>query len=77
MADPLYIAQATAYHGRDGAVKSSDGILDLEVHPPTELGGPGTRTNPEQLFAAGYATCSAPRCCSSPRDGRSTSPTRR
>ncbi|HEX4625641.1 MAG TPA: organic hydroperoxide resistance protein [Solirubrobacteraceae bacterium] len=57
MADPLYTAQATAYHGRDGAVKSSDGILDLEVHPPTELGGPGSGTNPEQLFAAGYAAC--------------------
>jgi len=57
VADPLYTAQATAYHGRDGAVKSSDGILDLEVHPPTELGGPGSGTNPEQLFAAGYAAC--------------------
>ena len=52
MADPLYTAEATAYHGRDGAVKSSDGIIDLEVHPPSELGGPGTGTNPEQLFAA-------------------------
>jgi len=59
VADPLYTAQATAYHGRDGAVKSSDGILDLEVHPPTELGGPGSGTNPEQLFAAGYAACFA------------------
>jgi len=57
VADPLYTAQATAYHGRDGAVKSSDGILDLEVHPPTELGGRGSGTNPEQLFAAGYAAC--------------------
>jgi lipoyl-dependent peroxiredoxin len=57
MAEPLYTAEATAFHGRDGAVKSSDGVLDLEVHPPAELGGPGSGTNPEQLFAAGYAAC--------------------
>jgi lipoyl-dependent peroxiredoxin len=57
MAEPLYTAEATAFHGRDGAVKSPDGVLDLEVHPPAELGGPGSGTNPEQLFAAGYAAC--------------------
>jgi Ohr subfamily peroxiredoxin len=57
VADPLYTAEATAYHGRDGAVKSSDGVIDVEVHPPAELGGPGTGTNPEQLFAAGYSAC--------------------
>ena len=57
MADPLYTAEATAFHGRDGAVKSSDGVLDLQVHPPPELGGPGEGTNPEQLYAAGYAAC--------------------
>jgi lipoyl-dependent peroxiredoxin len=55
--EPLYTAEATAFHGRDGAVKSSDGVIDLEVHPPAEVGGPGTGTNPEQLFAAGFAAC--------------------
>ena len=57
MAEPLYTAEATAYGGRDGEVKSSDGELDLVVHPPKELGGPGHGTNPEQLFACGYAAC--------------------
>ena len=55
---PLYTAHATAKGGRDGHVKSSDGVLDLEVKTPKELGGPGgAATNPEQLFAAGYAAC--------------------
>jgi Ohr subfamily peroxiredoxin len=57
MGDPLYTAEATAHGGRDGAVESSDGVLDLVVHPPQEFGGPGEGTNPEQLFAAGYAAC--------------------
>jgi Ohr subfamily peroxiredoxin len=57
VAEPLYTAEATATHGRDGAVRSSDGVIDMEVHPPAELGGPGTGTNPEQLFAAGYSAC--------------------
>jgi Ohr subfamily peroxiredoxin len=57
MGDPIYTTEATAYHGRDGAVKSADGAIDLEVHAPAEVGGPGTGTNPEQLFAAGYASC--------------------
>jgi Ohr subfamily peroxiredoxin len=43
--------------GRDGAVRSDDGIIDLEVKMPPALGGPGGATNPEQLFAAGYAAC--------------------
>ena len=55
---PLYTAHATAHGGRDGQVRSSDGVLDLEVKTPKELGGPGgAATNPEQLFAAGYAAC--------------------
>jgi Ohr subfamily peroxiredoxin len=55
---PLYTAHATAHGGRDGHVRSSDGVLDLEVKTPKELGGPGgAATNPEQLFAAGYAAC--------------------
>ncbi|TAF63441.1 MAG: organic hydroperoxide resistance protein [Cytophagales bacterium] len=44
--------------GRNGRVKSSDGIIDLPVRMPTAMGGPGGEfTNPEQLFAAGYAAC--------------------
>ena len=53
----LYTAEATATGGRDGHVRSSDGILDVDVRTPQELGGPGGATNPEQLFAAGYAAC--------------------
>jgi Ohr subfamily peroxiredoxin len=47
----------TSLGGRDGSVRSEDGILDLQVAPPTEMGGPGGKTNPEELFAAGYAAC--------------------
>ena len=55
---PLYTASATAIGGRAGTVKSSDGVLDLKLAYPKELGGPGgAATNPEQLFAAGYAAC--------------------
>jgi Ohr subfamily peroxiredoxin len=54
----LYTAQATAHGGRDGHVRSSDGIIDLDVKTPKEMGGPGGHaTNPEQLFAAGYGAC--------------------
>ena len=54
----LYTASATAHGGRDGHVKSSDGNLDVDVRIPKEMGGPGgAGTNPEQLFAAGYAAC--------------------
>jgi len=38
-------------------VVSDDGILDVDLRPPKEMGGPGGATNPEQLFAAGYAAC--------------------
>ncbi|MFI5801883.1 organic hydroperoxide resistance protein [Streptomyces sp. NPDC051561] len=55
--DALYTAVATATHGRDGRTVSSDGRIDLELAPPVELGGNGQGTNPEQLFAAGYAAC--------------------
>jgi osmotically inducible protein OsmC len=57
MSKPLYTAEATVHGGRDGHVRSSDGILDVDVRTPKELGGPGGATNPEQLFAAGYASC--------------------
>ena len=53
----LYTAVATATGGRDGQVKSDDGKLDLTVTPPRSMGGSGTGTNPEQLFAAGYSAC--------------------
>ncbi|BFU44625.1 organic hydroperoxide resistance protein [Krasilnikovia sp. MM14-A1004] len=55
----LYTASATATgDGRSGHVRSSDGVLDHSLAVPKELGGPGgERTNPEQLFAAGYAAC--------------------
>jgi osmotically inducible protein OsmC len=53
----LYTAEATATGGRDGRVASDDGQLDVRVATPPELGGPGGATNPEQLFAAGYAAC--------------------
>jgi Ohr subfamily peroxiredoxin len=54
----LYTAEATAVGGRDGGVKSADGVLDLSLAIPKELGGPGgAKTNPEELFAAGYSAC--------------------
>jgi Ohr subfamily peroxiredoxin len=54
----LYTAVATA-NGRDGRAVSSDGQLDLNLAFPPALGGDGKGTNPEQLFAAGYAACFA------------------
>lgn len=55
---PIYTATAVATgDGRNGHVQSSDTVLDLDVRVPTEMGGPGGATNPEQLFAAGYAAC--------------------
>ncbi|HJV53202.1 MAG TPA: organic hydroperoxide resistance protein [Noviherbaspirillum sp.] len=54
----LYKAQATATGGREGRAASSDNRLDARLSTPKELGGPGgDGTNPEQLFAAGYAAC--------------------
>ncbi|MGW2284054.1 organic hydroperoxide resistance protein [Streptomyces phaeochromogenes] len=55
--DVLYTAVATAENGRDGRVATDDGTLDVVVNPPKEMGGSGTGTNPEQLFAAGYSAC--------------------
>jgi len=56
--DLLYTAAATARGGREGEVVSDDGVLDLSLTLPKDLGGPGgDHTNPEQLFAAGYAAC--------------------
>jgi lipoyl-dependent peroxiredoxin len=54
----LYTAHALATGGRDGRAVSSDGALDVKLTKPRELGGSGSPgTNPEQLFAAGYAAC--------------------
>jgi Ohr subfamily peroxiredoxin len=54
----LYTATATATGGRTGTAKSSDGVLDVALSTPKELGGAGgPGTNPEQLFAAGYSAC--------------------
>ncbi len=55
----LYTAEATATGGRAGHSRSSDGLLDLNLSVPKEMGGSDTErgTNPEQLFAAGYAAC--------------------
>ena len=53
----LYTAHAHVTGGRDGAAKTDDGKLDVKLAPPKELGGNGNGTNPEQLFAAGYAAC--------------------
>jgi Ohr subfamily peroxiredoxin len=53
----LYSTQARAVGGRAGHVQSDDGLLSLALAMPKELGGKGGATNPEQLFAAGYAAC--------------------
>lgn len=54
----LYTASAEATGGRDGRAISSDGVLDVALTTPRELGGAGGEgTNPEQLFAAGYSAC--------------------
>ena len=53
----LYTAHAHVTGGRDGSAKTNDGKLDVKLAPPKELGGNGNGTNPEQLFAAGYAAC--------------------
>lgn len=53
----LYTTKVTAIGGRSGTVRSEDGVLDLALAMPKELGGKGGATNPEQLFAAGYAAC--------------------
>lgn len=55
----LYTGSATATGGRNGHVDSSDGLISYDLSIPKEMGGPGKSgaTNPEQLFAAGYAAC--------------------
>jgi osmotically inducible protein OsmC len=54
----VYTAVATATgDGRNGRARSSDGVIDVDLAIPKEMGGTGGATNPEQLFAAGYAAC--------------------
>lgn len=54
----LYTASATTSGGREGQVKSDDGLIDFELSVPNSMGGKGgNKTNPEQLFAAGYSAC--------------------
>ncbi|WP_242130144.1 organic hydroperoxide resistance protein [Sphingobium sp. Sx8-8] len=56
--DVKYRTSATATGGRDGRTRTEDGKLDLQLSMPKALGGPGGEgTNPEQLFASGYAAC--------------------
>ena len=56
--DIKYVASATSSgDARNGHVKSDDGIIDQDMAMPKEMGGPGNATNPEQLFAAGFAAC--------------------
>ena len=57
--EPVYTASATATgDGRNGHVRSVDGVLDFDLAVPKEMGGPGgALPNPEELFAAGYAAC--------------------
>ncbi len=53
----VYQAHATSTGGRDGSTRSSDGLLDVKLSVPKEMGGAGGGVNPEQLFAAGYSAC--------------------
>ena len=53
----LYTAEATVHGGREGEARTSDGNLVVNLSIPKEMGGEGGGTNPEQLFAVGYAAC--------------------
>ena len=53
----VYTAYAHTTGGREGQTKSSDGLLDVKLITPKEMGGAGGGVNPEQLFAAGYSAC--------------------
>lgn len=53
----VYTARAHTTGGRDGASVSDDNLLNVKLTPPRAMGGAGTGTNPEQLFASGYSAC--------------------
>jgi lipoyl-dependent peroxiredoxin len=56
--DPIYTATAhSTGDGRNGHARSDDGFIDLDLRIPKEMGGSGGATNPDELFAAGYAAC--------------------
>lgn len=55
--EKIYSAEVTTLAGRNGHAKSSDGLLDLDIRFPKEMGGSGNATNPEQLFAAAWSAC--------------------
>ena len=57
MPDMVYSTKVSATGGRHGTIRSDDGLLDLKLALPKTLGGKGDATNPEQLFAGGYAAC--------------------
>jgi Ohr subfamily peroxiredoxin len=57
MPEPVYSTKVTATGGHHGTIRSEDGLLDLKLALPQTLGGKGDATNPEQLFAGGYAAC--------------------
>jgi Ohr subfamily peroxiredoxin len=58
MRDPIYTAEATVTGGRaEGHGRTSDGLLDVQLRLPKEMGGDGEGTNPEELFAVGFAAC--------------------
>ena len=59
MAKILYSAKAHVTGGRNGHGSAADGQLDVDLRVPTEMGGSGGGTNPEELFAVGYAACFA------------------
>lgn len=55
--EKIYEAEVTSLAGRNGHAKSSDGLLDIDIRFPKEMGGAGGATNPEQLFAAAWSAC--------------------
>jgi Ohr subfamily peroxiredoxin len=55
--EKIYEAEVTTLAGRNGHSKSSDGVLDLDIRLPKEMGGDSSATNPEQLFAAAWSAC--------------------
>lgn len=55
--EKLYQTSAIAVGGRDGHVRSADGIIDMDLRTPAAMGGKGGATTPEDLFAAGWAAC--------------------
>jgi osmotically inducible protein OsmC len=64
----IYSTSVSSTGGRDGTIRSDDGMLDLKVALPRSLGGTGGATNPEQLFAGSYAACFANAVINATRD---------